>query len=525
MRVVFLVPRRDDKGHRDELWAWCRRRWETLMPDVPIYEGHHNAGPFNRSAAINLAARLADEDGNWDIAVILDSDVFLPIASVRAAIDSAAAGKITWAHRRWRGFHQGDTMRLIKDPDRFGPDPAASRDMDLIVERTTPISWSCCVAVPRETFDAMGGFDERFVGWGFEDGAWSALVRGLYPWGRIEGDLYHWWHPRSDERIVNGESALTASPDYIRNALLGRRYMVAAIRDHRAGDQPGEERLVDEKVAVHVANLMRDDGRFLRLGRRLGVAEADEWADWWPTLEELQEGAKVYAAELRRPKVTVVVHTGGLPETWAERSGYLRQTLASFTEQVHGPIVQRVIYDCWGDTEIRAELQELGAEHGFYVVGPAVRPDFTGSMVAMWRYLAKRAKGDYIFQIEDDFVFEREVDLEPMIATLTDDDHLVQVALLRDACYPDERETGGILGWPLPAFTFRDGWFEHRQFWTNNPSLFRRSLTAVPWPVGHHSETLFGEMVFKDPAARAAFWGDGTNWIRHIGEVRAGAGY
>ncbi len=223
--------------------------------------------------------------------------------------------------------------------------------------------------------------------------------------------------------------------------------------------------------------------------------------------------------------ITVIVHTGGDPKAWQERSAYLRATMESFTANVHGPIVQRVIYDCWGDEIIRREIKQLAAAHGFYVVGPTDRPDFTGSMVAMWRYLHKRAQGDYIFQIEDDFVFEREVDLEPMMKTLRENQHLVQVALLRDACYADERETGGILGWPLPAFTFRDGWFEHRQFWTNNPSLFRRSLTALPWPVGHHSETLFGKMVLKEPEARAAFWGDGTNWIRHIGEVRAGAGY
>jgi hypothetical protein len=178
VRTVFLVPRRDDGGHRDALWKWCRRRWEALMPDVQVYEGHHTTGLFNRAAAINRAAALADRDGPWDVAVVIDSDVFLPIPNVRAAIASAAAGKVTWAHRRWRGLSEGDTARLIKDPDRFGPIPAEARDMDLVVEKTTPISWSCCVAIPRGTFDAMGGFDERFVGWGFEDGAWAALVRG-----------------------------------------------------------------------------------------------------------------------------------------------------------------------------------------------------------------------------------------------------------------------------------------------------------------------------------------------------------
>ena len=53
MRTVFLVPRREDNGHRDKLWEYCRTRWESYFPDIPIYEGHHDAGPFNRSAAVN----------------------------------------------------------------------------------------------------------------------------------------------------------------------------------------------------------------------------------------------------------------------------------------------------------------------------------------------------------------------------------------------------------------------------------------------------------------------------------------
>jgi hypothetical protein len=72
MRTVFLVPRRNDNGPRDKLWAYCRARWETYFPDIPIFEGHHDDGPFNRSAAVNRAAKLA---GEWDLGIVIDSDV------------------------------------------------------------------------------------------------------------------------------------------------------------------------------------------------------------------------------------------------------------------------------------------------------------------------------------------------------------------------------------------------------------------------------------------------------------------
>lgn len=516
MRTVILVPRRAHL-ERDKLWAWARARWEAHFPELAIYEGHHEDGPFNRSMAVNRASRRADLDGRWDLAVVIDADIFIRRSQLLAALETAErTGRVTWAHRRWRGLHRDWTTRILNDRRDFGPE-VDREDMDILVERTNPISWSCCVVFPRAVWDSMGGFDERFRGWGFEDMAIQSLVVGLYGHERIEGDVYHLWHDRStpgDGRAAKHAGAYTA--EAITNARLGRRYMVALRRDHGLHDRPGLP-ATDEERERDIANLLRDDAALASDARRLDLPD---WSDWWPTLEELRDGAK-----LAGRAVTVVMHSGGTPERWPERRGYLLQAIASLTEMVEGPIVQRVVYDCWGDAAITAELEDLVRPFGFYVVGPGRRVDFTAGMQAMWGYLRKRAKGEFILQVEDDFTYERPVDLGAMIDILQANEHLVQLALLRDACYQDERDTGGILGWPLPAFTFREGWFEHRQFFTLNPSLFRRSLTDHPWPAGHHSETLFGRSVLNDKRAASGFLGDGTEWIRHIGETRAGAGY
>lgn len=534
MRVVFLAPRRNDNGHRDGLWKWCKARWQALMPDVPIYEGHHTEGSFNRAAAINKASRLADEDGRWDIGIVIDSDVFLPIPHVRAAIAEAAEGKVTWAHRRWRNVADKHLKRLLADPDPFGDVPAAARDMDLIVDETNPISWSCCVAVPRSTFDDMGGFDERFVGWGFEDGAWAALVRGRYPWARIDGDLYHLNHERSPERIILGQPRSTASSDYIRNALLGRRYMVAAIRDHKAGDQPGEEVLADPMAAIHVANLKTDDEKFLAMARQKGMPEA-KWADWWPTLDELAAGAKGERSKETPPSVTVVVTSGGTAETWEARSAYLRESLASIAAHLTGPIVQKVVYSDW-EEPFRSQVAAIADEFGFYVSGQG-HHGHTGMRQRLWTYLDNRAQGTYVFGAEDDFLFTGSVDLEPMIETLRENPHLAQIALLREPAYQSERDKGGILGWPVDSFE-RMGQngssrLEHVLFWTNNPALYRKGITKTPWPEtredaegrGKGSEVVFADILRRNPATRFAFWGSGQPVISHIGAERAGTGY
>jgi hypothetical protein len=531
VRVVFLVPWRTDDGPRAAAWALCRRRWEALFPDWPIYEGVSPEGPFQRAAAINDAAAQA---GSWDVAVIIDADVMLPAGNVAEAVKRAAkSGKVTWAHRRWRELTKEATDRLVgpkgekyapgalggsvEETDFSAVDEGGKSIIDLVVSKTTALSWSCCIAVRRDSWDRIGGFDERFIGWGHEDAAFmsSAAIVG---WDRVEGDVLNLWHPRlpgAGRADKVGHDRYTAQA--LVNGRLGMRYMVALRRDYGLSDRP--EPSSSAVIARDIGNLRKQDEEYARQQK---PEDRQRFDDWWPSLEELIDEARIH----RIGTVTTVMHTGGDPANWPVRRQYLERSLASLSEKVTGPIVQRVVYDCWGDLAIRAEIAAMVEPLGFYVVGPKKPVDFTAGMQAMWTYLRKRSKGDYIFQVEDDFEYDRPVDLASMIAVLRREPTVVQMALLRDACYDDERETGGILGWPEPAFTFREGYFTHRLFWTLNPCLFRKSVTDRPWPAGHHSETIFGKTLLNDKNVSMGFWGDGqAPWIRHIGEVRAGVGY
>lgn len=180
MRVVVLVPRRADHAHRDRVWSYV---WTQLQEfGWPVYEGHHTGGLFCRSAAINRAAEMA---GDWDAAVISDADVLAPgwDAAVKMAMET---GAVTMPHTDYRYLSEDGTRSILA---------GEGEPCDELVEWSEP---NLCIAqcvVTRELWERVGGFDERFVGHSFQDVAFYYACRALAGEARIEGPLWHLWHP------------------------------------------------------------------------------------------------------------------------------------------------------------------------------------------------------------------------------------------------------------------------------------------------------------------------------------------
>lgn len=184
MNVVVLVPRRADHGRRDKLWEFVLHRWQTEQPRWLVANGYHAEGPFNRSAAINQAARAA---GDWDIAIVADSDSFVGNAQIEAAVETCArTGQMTLAYDRFAYLSREMSDRVMA---------GYLGDWTAGVEWSLPGTCSSMVVVTRDVWDEAEGFDEGFVGWGGEDIAFSHKAQtfggGLQ---RIPGFVWHLWH-------------------------------------------------------------------------------------------------------------------------------------------------------------------------------------------------------------------------------------------------------------------------------------------------------------------------------------------
>lgn len=152
---------------------------------------------------------------------------------------------------------------------------------------------------------------------------------------------------------------------------------------------------------------------------------------------------------------------------------------------------------------------------------------FAGAIQAGWDLIAT----DYVFHLEGDFTFNRPVPVDRMCEILAAYPHLVQLALLRQPWNPAERAAGGVWQQHPDSYTpwlqEPDAeWLEHARFFTTNPCLYPRWVADRGWPQVPQSEGLFGLRLFaEDPERRAAFWGNGEEWVTHIGQERAGHGY
>lgn len=213
MRVVVLVPRRCDGGRRDQVWAWLNARWEREHPDWSIIEGHHDDGPFNRSAAINRAASECE----WDVAIIADADSFVDADRLRHAAGQAAeTGQLVIPFTTFQALTETMSERVMA---------GYTGDWQPGIAYSLGGTCSSMLAVPRTLWESSGGFDEGFVGWGAEDvAAWRVFTTLGQGFGRLDGDCWHLYHPPAGEKPET-------NPLWLRNLERLQRYEKVSLED------------------------------------------------------------------------------------------------------------------------------------------------------------------------------------------------------------------------------------------------------------------------------------------------------
>jgi len=198
---------------------------------------------------------------------------------------------------------------------------------------------------------------------------------------------------------------------------------------------------------------------------------------------------------------------------------YLPDTIDSLAAHVNG-VDQLTVVDDSGDPMWREHVE---ATLGIDVVAVAAEP--AGYQAAMQRVFDV-AQGEHFALWEEDFRALEAIDLNEMARILDERPHLAQLALLRGPWYANEVAAGGVLqarandGHEIELV---DGVFEHRAFFTCNPTVLPRRTFTRTWPQRHFSEAAFGSELLRDPSTRFGML-PGIR-VEHVGHERTGFNY
>lgn len=177
----ICVPWRD---HGDN---WRRLAFEAVtrsVGDAKIIPGDSDPeSPFNRSAARNNAAAAAA----GDVLVFMDADVLIGTDALQDAIREArnAPGLV-------KPFARAGFLTKTATIRYYATGVVTSDYLSDPVDGFIGLAW----VIRRDLFDRMGGFDEKFVGYGGEDNAFSSACETLLgPTRFVGGTASALWHP------------------------------------------------------------------------------------------------------------------------------------------------------------------------------------------------------------------------------------------------------------------------------------------------------------------------------------------
>ena len=193
MNVAVCVPHRPSHPDRVANFARVREGWDEM--GIPVYTGDCE-GDWKRAYAVNAACAQAEDA---DVLLISDSDILLgdPAGQTVSACQTAL---------RYNAYTVAFTSLIYLNSSGF-----------VFWEQSR--IWGGVFAIPRSLYDEVGGFDERFRGYGSEDKGFLVCASTLGgDKQRMPGHAYHLDHPedplRTSEATKRGNRLAERYLDY-----------------------------------------------------------------------------------------------------------------------------------------------------------------------------------------------------------------------------------------------------------------------------------------------------------------------
>lgn len=212
--IPFRARDRDDGRLRNLVdtlsWLEARRRQPGVQVIVveadshprhrDVVEAHGathefvgNAGLFNKAAAVNRGYARAGKTCRH--ICILDSDGYLDEHFLRLSLGAIAASGSP-------ALMPFNDLYFLDRPSTERVLAAGLHGAGEVTGYVTRLSPGVCFWVSSDLFEAVGGFDEKYEGWGGEDRDFFTKVEAVTTITRMPGVFAHMFHERAPEIIA-----------------------------------------------------------------------------------------------------------------------------------------------------------------------------------------------------------------------------------------------------------------------------------------------------------------------------------
>lgn len=195
MNIDVLMPYRGATEHRRRIHEWTLSRWQAVTMQHPsvkviVADDGQQGETFSVSRAVNRAYRRSKAEA----VLIFGSGHLAPTAATLQRIESALE-RHPWCgvYKRTHELDRATTRQLLRIP------ADSNLDAHDLTGGTTHEICAGIVAMRSDAFYSIGGADERYNGWGWEDNYIRLLLGHLYgrPVDPPTGTLTTLWHPPS----------------------------------------------------------------------------------------------------------------------------------------------------------------------------------------------------------------------------------------------------------------------------------------------------------------------------------------
>lgn len=199
-KISLLIPFSTDDPRRQENFNWLLKYWRHELPDAEIIIGESRSKIFCKAEALNDAV----DKSTGKVLVILDADAYLDGKVIDHCADKILENL---KHNLWfvpyrRLFRLSkDATKMVTDSDPENPFRFPRHVPEKYIENAgNSITYghrygAMCMMFHYKAYQIIGGFDERFKGWGGEDVCLLRALDTLYGKHKTtNNNIFHLWH-------------------------------------------------------------------------------------------------------------------------------------------------------------------------------------------------------------------------------------------------------------------------------------------------------------------------------------------